>query len=90
MFVVVCYDVPDDRRRTKMSNILKGYGSRVQRSVFECDLTLTQLQKLKGKLSRLVTEEDGLRYYYMCAQCLAKVEVVKGPPVEHTQLYFVV
>jgi len=51
-------------------------------ATLECDLLPTQPRKLKGKLSRLATENDGLRYYYLCAQCLAEVEVAKGPPIE--------
>lgn len=75
----MCYDIPVDRRR-----------SRVQRSVFECDLTPVHLQRLKGKLDKVIKPEDSLRYYYLCVQCLPKVEVVNGPPVEKAQLYFMV
>ena len=90
MFVVVCYDIPNDRRRLKVGKILEGFGARVQKSVFECDLKLQHLQKLKQKLAKVLKDEDSLRYYYLCAQCLPKVEVVNGPPVAETQLYFTV
>ena len=73
-----------------MGKILEGFGSRVQWSVFECDLTEKQLEKLKQKLSKVTGKEDTLRYYYLCAQCLPKVEVINGPPVTKAQLYFVV
>ncbi|MBR8835369.1 MAG: CRISPR-associated endonuclease Cas2 [Stigonema ocellatum SAG 48.90 = DSM 106950] len=36
---VVAYDVPCDKRRKKISDLLEGYGQRVQYSVFECLLT---------------------------------------------------
>ena len=90
MFAVVCYDIPDDRRRTKIGKILEGYGSRVQWSVFECDLTEKQMQKLKEKLAKVTGKEDTLRYYYLCALCLQKIEVINGPPVTASQAYFVV
>jgi CRISPR-associated protein Cas2 len=90
MFVVICYDIPSDRRRAKVGKILEGFGARVQKSVFECDLKLPHLQKLKQKLGRVLQDEDSLRYYYLCAQCLPKVEVVNGPPVTESQLYFAV
>jgi len=90
MFTVVCYDIPDDRRRTRVGRILEGFGNRVQRSVFECDLAPNHLQKLKTKLSRVIKPEDSLRYYHLCGQCLPKVEVVNGPPVMKAQLYFAV
>ena len=90
MFIIVCYDIPDDRRRTKVSNILKGFGTRVQKSVFECDLTLEHFQRLKQRLSKVVKDDDGLRYYILCSECVSKIEVVNGIPVTQTQLYFVV
>jgi len=33
------YDIPSDKRRKKVSDLLEGYGQRVQYSVFECVLT---------------------------------------------------
>ncbi|MGP1372035.1 MAG: CRISPR-associated endonuclease Cas2, partial [Almyronema sp.] len=36
MLVLVVYDIPDDKRRTKLATFLEGYGRRVQYSVFEC------------------------------------------------------
>jgi len=90
MFVLVCYDIPADRRRSKVSKILEGFGTRVQKSVFECDLQLKHLPKLKQKLTKVLKDEDQVRYYYLCANCLPKTEVVNGPPVTQTQLYFAV
>lgn len=90
MFVVVCYDVPDDRRRNKIGKILEGFGTRVQKSVFECDMKPESIKILKQKLARILKAEDSMRYYYLCAQCILKVEVVNGPPVTQAQLYFAV
>ena len=90
MLVVVCYDIPDDRRRPRVSNTLKGFGARVQKSVFECDITPKHFEKLKQRLSKILKDDDGLRYYILCAQCIPKIEVVNGPPVPKTQLYFAV
>ena len=90
MFVVVCYDIGDDRRRAKASNILKGFGNRVQRSVFECDITLKHFQKLRQRLDKVLNDDDGLRYYVLCSECVPKIEVVSGPPVAKAQLYFAV
>jgi CRISPR-associated protein Cas2 len=35
---VISYDIPDDKRRKKIADLLEGYGQRVQYSVFECQL----------------------------------------------------
>jgi CRISPR-associated protein Cas2 len=90
MFSVVCYDIPDDRRRNKVGKILEGFGTRVQKSVFECDIKPDHMRILKQKLSKVLMGEDTVRYYYLCAQCIPKVEVVNGPPVTQAQLYFAV
>jgi len=90
VFVAVCYDVPDDRKRNRVSKILEGYGQRVQKSVFECDLKPEYLKSLHQKLSRTIGPDDTVRYYYLCAACVTKVEVVNGPPVTQAQLYFTI
>ncbi|HIP96765.1 MAG TPA: CRISPR-associated endonuclease Cas2, partial [Anaerolineae bacterium] len=36
MFVVVAYDISNDRRRTKLHDTLLNFGTPVQYSVFEC------------------------------------------------------
>jgi CRISPR-associated protein Cas2 len=49
-FYLVCYDVVGDARRVRVANLLKGYGLRVQKSVFECVLSGDQLEYVRGKL----------------------------------------
>jgi len=61
---VISYDIPDDGRRTKISNLLKSYGERVQYSVFECWLNSTELEHLKNELSKRIDETcDSVRIY---------------------------
>jgi len=90
MFVVVCYDIPDDRRRARAGKVLEGFGARVQKSVFECDLKDEHVRKLKEKLKRVINGEDSLRYYHLCAHCISRVETVNGPPPEKARAYFAV
>jgi len=52
MFYAISYDIRDDYRRSSVSRILEKYGTRVQRSVFECDLTLEQFQELLRKMAQ--------------------------------------
>ena len=44
---VIAYDSPCDKRRRKMAKLLKGYGERLQWSVFECRLQPHQLLRLR-------------------------------------------
>src|SRR5205807_1300027 len=87
---VIAYDIPDDKRRTKVHKILLGHGKWTQYSLFECFLTRKQLLLLRIKLEEhLVAKEDSVRFYPLCANCVSKVETVGGaPPAD--QVLFVV
>lgn len=87
---VVAYDIPDDKRRTRIHKILLGYGKWTQYSLFECFLSRKDLLQLQAKLAEyLVEREDSVRFYPLCAACVQRVETVGGaPPVE--DLLFIV
>ena len=55
---VVSYDVADDRRRTKIFELLEGYGDHVQYSVFLTDLTQQELIALRVKLRERMNERE--------------------------------
>ena len=46
MFYLVSYDIPDDKRKTKLAKTIKDFGDRVQYSVFECLLNKSLLDKM--------------------------------------------
>jgi len=87
---VIAYDIPDDKRRTKVHKILLGYGTWTQYSLFECFLTRKQLILLHARLEKhLEPEEDSVRFYPLCANCLRKVETVGGQPPEDISIFIV-
>lgn len=87
---VVAYDIPDDKRRKKIHKILLGYGKWTQYSLFECFLTRRALLLLQARLSEyLVAEEDSVRFYPLCANCVNKVETVGGPPPADAVLFVI-
>lgn len=47
---LVCYDITDDRRRTKVYHLMRGAGEWIQYSVFRCVLSDLQLEELKARL----------------------------------------
>ena len=64
MYIVVSYDIPEDKRRTKIHSVLKSYGQWMQLSVFECDITLTQYAKVRSRLSKLIKPDtDSVQYF---------------------------
>ena len=91
MFYVVSYDIPDDRRRNEVHDTLKDYGTRVQYSVFECNLEPAQLLELREQLATLVVpKEDNLRYYRLCRDCLEQTVVVGERPLTTDPDYWIV
>ncbi len=71
---VVAYDISDARTRTRVSNILKDHGERVQYSVFECWLSETVLQELREKVRTVINQGDDhqVRWYPLCAHCVTR------------------
>ena len=64
MLVAISYDISDDKRRYHVSRVLKRYGERVQKSVFEAHLQPKQFLTLKKLLlERIDPITDSLRYY---------------------------
>jgi CRISPR-associated protein Cas2 len=87
---VIAYDIPDDRRRTKVHQILLGFGKWTQYSLFECFLSRKELVVLRSKLAdHLVEQQDSVRFYPLCASCVKRVETVGGPPPEEELLFVV-
>lgn len=87
---VIAYDIPDDRRRTKVHQILMGFGKWTQYSLFECFLSRKELVLLRSKLAGyLVEQQDSVRFYPMCANCVKRVETVGGPPPVEDLLFVV-
>ena len=76
MFYVISYDIPDDQRRTQLAKTLKGFGTRVQYSVFEAHLTHSQFDQMKRAVANIIDpDEDAVRYYVLCNACVGRVEV---------------
>ncbi len=76
-FLVVTYDVPCNKRRTRLHKQLKNYGEPVQYSVFEFDLTARQKNSLlKVIKDHIQKDEDRVRIYEFCGGCSSRVVVL--------------
>lgn len=73
-FLVVSYDISSNRRRYKVMKILEGFGARVQYSVFECTLKPNQIEDLRRRLKRLIEQEDSVRFYFLGAEDVKRIE----------------
>jgi len=73
MYFVVSYDIVDDKRREKVSNLLNLYGVRVNYSVYEIKLQKKDLRKLIFEILKIVDKkEDSVRFYNLSKNDILK------------------
>lgn len=83
MLVLVVYDIADDKRRTKLATFLEGYGRRVQYSVFECFLSLMDMQKLHHQIAKRVKpDKDNVRLYWVPVDAIPRTLTIGSLPPE--------
>lgn len=64
LYILVIYDIVDNRRRNKFAKKMNGYGFRVQKSAFEAMVTDNLYQKLLAEIPFLISpEQDSIRVY---------------------------
>lgn len=69
MLVIVCYDVNTEtisgrRRLRRVAKVCESTGQRVQKSVFECQVTLAEFETLERRLlAEIELSMDCLRLY---------------------------
>jgi CRISPR-associated protein Cas2 len=68
---------------TACSNFLEGYGHRVQKSDFECFMSLDEMRVLFQKINKQVKpQEDSIRFYWISEEAVSRVLVIGSPPPE--------
>ena len=89
-YVVISYDISDDRTRRKVANVLADYGKRVQYSVFECRVDAKTLGKIITLLKPFAEGNDSIRVYQLCDSCLKKVVLLgRGELTEVAKFHLV-
>lgn len=80
MFIVISYDIRDDKRRGRVFKTLKNFGQWMQYSVFECELDKMHFLRLKDRLDHLIHagDEDSIRFYFLCESCKRQIERIGG------------
>ena len=77
LLYLVIYDLPNtksgNKRRTRLHDMLCGYGKWTQYSVFECFLTNMQFVKLQHQIENLIKPDtDSVRIYVLDATAVKK------------------
>lgn len=80
MFVVISYDIRNDKRRSRIFKTLKNFGQWMQYSVFECELDKANLVRLTDRLDSLIKpgDDDSVRFYFLCEHCKQQVKRIGG------------
>lgn len=90
-FTLVVYDIPDDKRRTKLHKRLLDFGSPVQYSVFECEVDKAGLAKMQKAILHIIRKRtDNVRIYYLCGTCKGKTWASNGEAAAEEQPALVV
>ena len=80
MFIVVTYDIDQGdggKRLHKIAKTCEKYGNRVQCSVFEMDIDLAKLVRLKSELVNIIDMElDSIRIYKIGRINCSQLEVL--------------
>lgn len=74
-YVLVLFDISDSKKYRVLTRLLKQYGIRVQRSVFEAQLRQSQIKELVSAIDRIMLSErfynpeDNVRVYKIAGNC---------------------
>jgi CRISPR-associated protein Cas2 len=88
---LITYDIPDDDRRSDISDLLAAHGARVQYSVFEVTLpTKKDVQRLRGTLrGRIDRDEDQVRLYPLPGPVLNELVILGNRRLEERADYWI-
>ena len=69
---LIVYDIVRNKPRKKVSDILEGYGNRVNKSVFECTFKnkRTKDEVIKQIEKEIDSKRDSVRIYAICQNCI--------------------
>ena len=55
---LVCYDISDDKRLRQVFKLMRGFGDHLQFSVFECQLTASDLVRCREALRKIIHHDE--------------------------------
>ena len=73
LWYLITYDVRDPKRLRQAAKKLKGYGDRLQFSVYRCRLSERGLERLRFEMTKILDGEDSVLYVGLCETCVARI-----------------
>jgi len=91
MNMIVAYDIAEPRRLNKVADVIKDYGVRVQKSIFEVDVNGSSFTEMKARVEDVIeASEDGVKYFPLCEKCAGTVEIIgQGVFVDPDEEYYI-
>ena len=75
--MIVTYDIAEPRRLNRIAKIMKDYGVRVQKSIFQVTVTEQVFYTMKLRIEKeMMLEKDGVKYFPLCEKCAATREII--------------
>ena len=88
---LVCYDIASPRRLRRVAGVMQSFGVRVQKSVFECELSVKERVELESRARALLDENhDSLRIYRLCPRCTRTRHLVGTGEIPQTSDTFII
>ena len=70
---LIAYDIRNPVRLRNLAKIAEDYGVRMQKSIFEAELSASELREMKKRMKGIIEpEEDGIKIFRLCQSCEAK------------------
>lgn len=77
MNMIIAYDIADDKRLMRVAKVMLDYGVRVQKSIFEVEISPPVFRTLRERVEKIIVpEEDGVKYFPLCEKCAGTVEII--------------
>ena len=91
MQYVVCYDIADDARRSRVARTLLDFGKRVQESVFVAHLDGELAERMRERVMRLVDVDwDRVHVFALCEACGRRSEALGTAVVAEDPEWYIV
>jgi len=90
-YIVVAYDITDNNRRLRVARTLRNALERVQRSVYEGELDMSQVERLLNRIQPLIDEKvDTVRIYILCSACQKRTKILgRGEVIQDPTLWII-
>jgi CRISPR-associated protein Cas2 len=88
MLTIFVYDIAHSRTRRRVAAFFEDFAVRVQKSVFEAQLTAARTRQVAAAASALLAPGDSLRVYAIAADGRPRCQSFGGTPMLENQPYY--